>query len=118
MAAVAQFHKFREAAESWVQDQPDYWYPNLALATVLGRLGQIDRARSIVARFSIEEPDQHFTFAQVLCAEGSWEAALDELETAVAKGYRNYVWLKVNPDFHALRGNPRFLEILASMTAN
>lgn len=48
----------------------------------------------------------------MLCSVGSYEQGLFCLELAVSKGYPAATTLARSPQFDALRGNPRFSDVL------
>ena len=55
---------------------------------------------------------EHFGFAQLLSVQGKTHEAIDQLELAVDKGYSNYIWNKIHPDFQPLYDEPRFQELI------
>jgi len=54
----------------------------------------------------------HERFAELLCLQGKVPEALDEVEKALEKGYRDLTWLKINPDYFALQYDVRFRKLL------
>jgi len=47
---------------------------------------------------------------------GRYPEAIDTLERAVAQGYTQKEWIANDPDFAAIRSDPRFQALLDSMT--
>jgi hypothetical protein len=54
----------------------------------------------------------HEKFAELLCLQGKIPEALSEIEKALENGYRDLVWLKINPDLQALRYDIRFRDLI------
>jgi serine/threonine protein kinase/Flp pilus assembly protein TadD len=84
----------------------------------LARAGRHDEARALLpdleARAAAGESTQH-SVAVVRLELGERDAALDWLERGVHTRDRALVWMRVHPRLDALRGEPRFEQILASM---
>jgi len=57
-------------------------------------------------------PLKHEKFAELLCLQGKIPEAVGEIEKALANGYRDLVWLKINPDYKALQDKPGFRALL------
>jgi len=72
----------------------------------------LDRARAI-------DPDEPVILYNVACGYvrlGRYPEAIDTLERAVAQGYTQKEWIANDPDFAAIRSDPRFQALLDSMT--
>jgi tetratricopeptide (TPR) repeat protein len=82
-------------------------------ARVLARLGQTANALAAREQAVSLDPTDLIAFAQVSSALGRTNEALDRLELAMKKGFKNYVWLKVQPDLQNLSDQPRFQALLA-----
>jgi TolB-like protein/DNA-binding winged helix-turn-helix (wHTH) protein/lipopolysaccharide biosynthesis regulator YciM len=59
----------------------------------------------------------HYLRAGVLAQRGDAGAALDSLERAVAMGWRRGWWMRVDPALAPLRGEDRFMRLLATVEA-
>jgi hypothetical protein len=74
-----------------------------------------------MSRFSnlkiMEDPEAIFQEGWLLCDVGEHERGLELLRRAVAKGYYAAPTLSGRPQFDALRGDPRFQELLAEAEA-
>jgi hypothetical protein len=55
---------------------------------------------------------KHEKFAELLCLQGKIPEAIDETKKALENGYRDIVWLKINPDYQALQNEVRFQNLL------
>jgi eukaryotic-like serine/threonine-protein kinase len=64
-----------------------------------------------------DDPEAIFQVGWVRCDVGDYEAGLEHLERAVAKGYFAALTLAERPQFDGLRSHPRFRALLADATA-
>src|SRR5262249_54464876 len=86
-----------------------------ALGYGLGRAGRKDEARKILAELQKEAAQSFFPpylLAEVSAGLDDKEAALTELERAVAIHDTHLVFLSVDPVFKTLRAEPRFAQLL------
>ena len=65
----------------------------------------------------MEDPEAIFQEGWLLCDVGEHERGLPHLQRAVAKGYFVVPTLQGRPQFDALRGDPRFQQVLAEAEA-
>ena len=102
--------EFRIAADQ----APGDVYTNLIAAYIYARMGDAQRARSIlVAPGEVEDaPSVHWSAAAVYGVLGDFDRALDLLEQAYAGRMKSVMTLAVNPRYDALRADPRFVEFL------
>ena len=115
--------KAREAIERQLQDTPDDPQRNALLGLALARLGRKDDAirdgRRGVELMPISRDSNQGTYIQhqlvrIYITVGEPEKALDQLEPLLKTPY--YLtpnWLKIDPNFDPLRGNPRFQRLVA-----
>ncbi len=82
------------------------------LALVAQRMGRSEEAQAAFQKAVAMNPEEHFGAARFYSLRGNADEALRELEAAIQKGFRNYVWIKINPDFQNLYDNPRFQAML------
>jgi uncharacterized protein HemY len=54
----------------------------------------------------------HDRYAEILCQLGRMSEAVDQVEKALDKGYRDLYSLKFMPDLQPLRNEPRFRALL------
>jgi len=91
----------------------------LHLAAVLsGRLGQRERALTYIRRVEQLRPDEFATAYNVACAYAVLEMreeALAALDRAVSNGRGDLGWIEHDPDFDALRGDPRYDAIVGRL---
>lgn len=84
-------------------------------AGILARLGEIEQTKRWDEQAMSLAPDDDailYNVASHLAHFGKKEEALDALERAIAAGLAGGDWIKHDPDWHRLRGHPRFEAIL------
>jgi len=84
----------------------------MALAILLKRLGEGERAAAMARDVAEAGDDLHFERARLLAVQGRGDEAVDRLTRAVEKGYSNFIWIKIHPDFQPLYHDPRFQALL------
>ncbi|MBL7135975.1 MAG: protein kinase [Candidatus Marinimicrobia bacterium] len=111
-AAKKHFSRFKEYAEKWVQDSPENAASYISLAVVLTRLGEKQQGWDIGCKAIELDSTLHLSFAELLTTQGKKEKALIHLEKALQKGYKNLVWLKLNPDLELLQNEPGYKKLI------
>ena len=111
--ADAHFRQFRTTLEKRVRADPTSPDRYLSLAMVALRLGEPARADTLMRKSIAMDPDQHFGLATYWSVRGDRQTAIDQLELAIQKGFRNYIWLTIHVDLDNLRGEPRFQALLS-----
>ncbi len=114
-AARRDFEQFHGLVKGWLEEDPDNWENRFALALVRARLGEPDDGWLASLRENASTIQEHMAVASLLSIGGQVEGALDQLELAVQKGYRNYIWLKIDPEYQWLHGEPRFQALLRQL---
>jgi serine/threonine protein kinase/Flp pilus assembly protein TadD len=112
-SARLHFENYLRQTERRVEDNPDHAYSHISLALVLTRLGEEKVGWSIGQKGIELDPDDNFAIAQLLSVQGKIQEAIEQLELLVEKGYRNYVRIKIHPDFQPLYVEPRFYELIS-----
>jgi serine/threonine protein kinase/Flp pilus assembly protein TadD len=107
-AARKHFESFREDAEKRVRKNPQNALDYLDLARALTRLGQKKHGWGLGQKAMSIDPSKHFEFSLLLCLHGKKQEALDHLDLAVQKGFRNYLWMKIHPDLQTISSESRF----------
>ncbi len=83
--------------------------------------GERDRAFELidekVEATAYADQDFAYRLASVYALDKQQEKALEWLERAISMGNENYPWFAVDPKWEALRGNPRYQEILQNLKA-
>ncbi|MEO8191423.1 MAG: protein kinase [Acidobacteriota bacterium] len=113
----------REAADAQLRDAPDdatrHVLRGLALA-FLGRKAEAvregERGAALVpmSRSAYDGPYYQHQLARIYIRVGEFEKALDHLEPLLKIPYvLTPGWLRIDPNFDPLRGNPRFQKLVA-----
>lgn len=107
------FAQFRRiVSEDWMVKWPDAPEIKIALSVVAARLNDIETS-NLMLRKTIEiDSTLHDQFAEVYCAQGRINDALNELEMALKDGYRNLFWLKMSPDLQVLQSEARYRNMI------
>jgi eukaryotic-like serine/threonine-protein kinase len=105
-------NRFIDIVKVRLQKQPNASAYQFDLAKALIRTGAPAQAQTAAnAAFKLS-PNNHYATAAVLSLQGKTDEAVARLEVAVQNGFRNYVWMKVDPDMQKLQNVPRFKELL------
>ncbi|MFQ6109537.1 MAG: tetratricopeptide repeat protein, partial [Candidatus Aminicenantales bacterium] len=110
--AKKHFERYLRAAEKWVEEYPNNPMSYFCLGLALTHLGQKAEGLAVGQKALMFDPTRHFEYAELLSAQGKTQEALDQLELAVEKGYRNFIWMKIDVNFHPLYEEPRFKELI------
>jgi tetratricopeptide (TPR) repeat protein len=118
-------HTYAEEARKAVEEQlratPDYAQRHVFLGLSLGYLGRKEQAIQEGERAVALVPVSKDTFqgsylqhqlARIYTLVGEPEKAIDQLEKLLKNPYfLTPGWLKIDPNFDPLRGNPRFQKL-------
>jgi hypothetical protein len=83
----------------------------IGLALVQARLGKTTEMAFEGERAPMNA-EGHFMLANLYGVLGNSDQALEQLELAIEKGFRNYVFMRIHPDFAGLAADPRFQSLL------
>jgi len=104
---------FRKIAlEDWLKTYPNMPETYIAIGAIAARMSDFEASGKALQKAMEIDSTRHEKFAEVLCLQGKIHEALDEIEKALEKGYRDIVWLKINPDYQALQKEVRFQSLL------
>jgi len=107
------FERYRQEMEAqWKKDPKDAGAA-FSLAAALLRLGEEQKGWSLARKGVALDPNNHFEYATVLSLGGRKRDAIAQIQEAVKNGYRNYIWIKIHPDFESLHGEAEFQKLLA-----
>jgi eukaryotic-like serine/threonine-protein kinase len=109
------FQRFRKELEAQWQKTPKDADAAFALAAVLFRLGENERAWAVTRRGVALAPAKHFEYACVLGLTPRKREAIAQIGLAVKGGYRNYIWIGAHPDLQALHDDAQFKGLLAGL---
>ena len=108
------FLRFRNQTEWWIKNAPGYPMSFTYHGQVLTYLGDTLSGREFGEKaLEIDSSAKAYVnFAEFLAVQDRKEDAIENLEKALDKGYRDLVWLKLSPDLYLLRNEERFHRLL------
>ncbi len=111
--ALKYYSEFKGIATGeWKKTYPDMPETYIAIGAINARLGDMEPSVKALQKAIELNPSKHEKFAELLCLQGKIPEAVGEIEKALANGYRDLVWLKINPDYKALQDEPGFRALL------
>jgi tetratricopeptide (TPR) repeat protein len=111
--AMKYYSEFRKiATEEWTKTYPDLPETYLAIGAITARMSDFESSRKALQKAIKIDSTKHEKFAELLCLQGKIPEAIDETKKALENGYRDIVWLKINPDYQALQNETRFRALL------
>jgi eukaryotic-like serine/threonine-protein kinase len=113
-AARSHFLRYRRLIERQIEKESRKASLHLELAIALSRLGDNAGAASAAQQAMAIDPNQHFEYAGFLSLEGRSAEAIDELQRAVDRGFRDFVWMKIHEDLEPLAAAPKFQALVAA----
>lgn len=112
------FQRYRQEMEAEWRKNPKDVDAVWSLAAVLSRLGEKESASFWTRKGLALDPNRHFEYATVLSLNHHTREAIEELRTALQKGYPYPIFIKIHPDLMDLHGDPQFEQLLASVIKN
>jgi tetratricopeptide (TPR) repeat protein len=108
------YYKLFEQEESRIllKKCPDLAETYISLGAASARLNDLGASQQMLHKALSIDSTLYDRYAEILCQQGKIPDALDQVEKALEKGYRNLFWLKANPDLQPLQNEPRFRELL------
>jgi hypothetical protein len=79
---------------------------------VTAHLGEIEFSKEMLQKAKDIDSTLHERFAEVLCVQGNIQEALYEIEKALNDGFRNLLWLKLNPDLQILHNEAGYKSLM------
>jgi tetratricopeptide (TPR) repeat protein len=101
--------------ENLFQERPDFVEALIALGDPYTKAGLYQKGLEIDLRLSQLRPDDGMVFYNLACSQSllkNIEAALKALIAAIKLGYRDWEFMRQDPDLDNLRQDGRFQEIL------
>ena len=87
----------------------DYHYLR---ALVLIRLGEEEKGLLAGEKAYSMDSTRHMDYARVLAVQGDSDQAVEQVDQALKNGYRDFCWIKMNPDLANLQKEERFRKLL------
>jgi len=110
--ARSHYQRFLNIADQWVADHPEDLGSIYFKALVLTRLGEKEKGLQTGEVAYGMDSTRHMDYAMLLAVQGDINRALDQVELALEDGYRDYCWIKMNPDLVNLQEEERFRALL------
>jgi tetratricopeptide (TPR) repeat protein len=110
--ARERYLQYKSFTEYWEKTFPDYPATFLSKGIVLTRLGEMEEGLEAGMKGIAMDTSNHFNIARFLAVQGKTIEALDHLEIALEQGYRQIVWIKMEPDMALLWDEPRYKQLL------
>jgi tetratricopeptide (TPR) repeat protein len=113
--AEAAYRRLLEIMPNYLLQNPDDARARLIYANQLGRVGQRDEAIREGTKALVLSPGDPMMLYNAACmyvSLGETSRALDALRQAVEAGYRNFGWMRNDPDLVSLRTNPEFVALM------
>ena len=107
-----QFLRFRNYAEEWEVNYSQDPQSFINLGLVLTRLGEKEAGWESGKKAIDLDSTLHFRYAEFFAVQDEKSEALDHLEKALQNGYRDLVWLKLNPDLYILHSEIRYKDLI------
>ncbi|MEA1886715.1 MAG: tetratricopeptide repeat protein [Bacteroidota bacterium] len=107
------FSLFRDIATGpWLETYPDIPQTYIVIAKVAAYQDDIEYSNRMLKKAFELDSTYHQLYADVYCIQGKIPEALAQIDKALENGYRDFVWLKIDPDLKELHNNERFRELL------
>jgi len=111
--AYKYFSWFKDGATGlWLKQFPDLPETYIAIAKVTARMGDMETSNQMLRKALDIDSTSQQNYAAVYCIQGKIPEAIDQIEKALENGYRDLVWLKMDPDLKELQNDARFNELL------
>ena len=110
--ARSHFLVYKRNSEHWIDVYPENPLTYITNGLVLTHLGERDSGWEIGKKAMEIDSTIYFHFARLLAVQDRKSEALDHLEKAFENGYRELVWIKLNPDIHLLHEEVRYQELI------
>jgi tetratricopeptide (TPR) repeat protein len=111
-SANEHFNKYKKYAELLVKQNPKDAESYFCLSTVLARLENYKKSWELGNKVLKIDTTSYIHMAEIMALHTKTPEALNYLQKAINAGYRNYVWLRLDPDLQNLHNEQRFKEIL------
>lgn len=110
--AESQYRHYLDLNRQWLTEHPEDLGSVYFNALTLTRLGEVEQGLEIGKKAYRADTSRHMDYAMLLALQGDIRQALDQVVLALEHGYRDYCWIKMNPDLAELQDEDRFEELL------
>ena len=106
------------ATGDWIKNYPEMPETYFAIGAISARMGDMAKSEEMLQKAIGMDTSRHEKFAELLSLQNKIPEATREIMLALRNGYRDIVWLKVNPDYQALQNVPEFKSLLKQYFKN
>jgi tetratricopeptide (TPR) repeat protein len=107
------FSLFKNIATGpWLESYPDLPVTYINIAKVTANIGDMETSTQMLLKAIEIDSTLNQQYAAIYTSQGKIPEAIDQIEKALENGYRDLVWLKMDPDLRELQNNDRFGELL------
>ncbi len=111
--AMKYFSLFKNIATGpWLESYPDLPVTYINIAKVTANIGDMETSTQMLLKAIEIDSTLNQQYAAIYTSQGKIPEAIDQIEKALENGYRDLVWLKMDPDLRELQNNDRFGELL------
>jgi serine/threonine protein kinase/Tfp pilus assembly protein PilF len=107
------YRRYLEETEKWLDEFTDEASTYTSHGIALTRVGKKELGWEVGLKGVEMDSSLHVRIAEFLIVQGKKQEALDQLEMALNSGYKDFTWLKLNPDFHHLYNDTRYKNLLS-----
>ena len=108
------FLEYQKSIKKWLDDYSNDPKSHIYNGIILTRLGEKDAGWEIGKRAMELDSTMYFEYTKLLAVQDRKSEALDYLEKGLKKGYRDLVWIKLDPDLQVLHEEERFKDLINS----
>jgi tetratricopeptide (TPR) repeat protein len=108
------FLEYQKTTKKWLDDYSNDPKSYIYNGIILTRLGEKDAGWEIGKRAMELDSTIYFEYTKLLAVHDRKSEALDYLEKGLKNGYRDLVWIKIDPDLQVLHEEKRFKDIINS----
>jgi serine/threonine protein kinase/tetratricopeptide (TPR) repeat protein len=112
---AAVIHKLLEIYPRYLSQHPDDAYRRMAFAVALALVGRAEEAKQEgmqALELSAGDPIMMYYGACLYARLQEKQLAIEWLRSTIAAGYENYEWIKRDPDFESIRGEPGYIDLM------
>jgi tetratricopeptide (TPR) repeat protein/class 3 adenylate cyclase len=106
------FLEFNKKNKELMEKNSDDPVIRIVYGLTLTRLGEKKAGWKIGKRAIDLDSTLHFSFAEFLAVQNKKNEAIDQLEKAFKNGYRDLVWIKLDPNIYLLHEENRYQELI------
>jgi len=106
------YERYLDITEQWLATHPDDLGSIYFSALAQTRLGELEKGLQTGDKAYVMDTTRHMVYAMLLAVQQDIGRAIEQMELALENGYRDYCWIKLNPDLYNLQEEERFKALL------